>query len=184
MSFASRLLRLTFFTLVLGSAFARAQGLDPALQARIDAKLPEIKQLAADPAIVSAVVAQNASLPAAYGEMTQEKWKSLTLLDPFVRGFTRNEVGAALKTRKAAWLAEAFVNDAKGLKVGFLAKTSGWSHGASAKHTQPMAGQVWQGPVELDESSGLQQIQVAVPVLAEGKPAGSLVVGLAVSKLE
>lgn len=184
MSPTSRLIRLAVSCLVIGCSLARAQGLDPALQARVDAKLAEIKQLASDPAIVKAVVAQNASLPAAYAEMTQEKWKGLTLLDPFVRGFTRNEAGGALKARKPAWLAEAFVNDAKGLKVGFLAKTSNWSHGASAKHTQPMTGQVWQGAVELDESSGLQQIQVAVPVLADGKPAGSLVAGLSVSKLE
>lgn len=184
MSPLARLIRLAASCLVIGCSLAHAQSVDPALQARIDAKLPEIKQIAADPVIVKAVVAQNASLPAAYGEMTQDKWKALTLLDPFVRGFIRNEVGGALKARKAAWLAEAFVNDAKGLKVGFLAKTSGWSHGTSAKHTQPMAGQVWQGVVELDESSGLQQIQVAVPVLAEGKPVGSLVVGLAVSALE
>ena len=47
-----------------------------------------------------------------------------------------------------------------------------------------MSGKVWQGVVELDESTGLQQIQVSVPVLAEGQAVGSLVVGVSVSKLE
>ncbi len=170
--------------LALGATFARAEALAPAQQTLLDSKIGEIKQWAADPVIVKAVVAQNAATPAASAEMTQEKWKSLTLLDPFVRSFTKNEVGAALKARKAAWLAEAFVNDAKGLKVGFLAKTSNWSHGASAKHTQPMAGKTWQGAVEMDESTGLQQVQVSVPVLSEGQPVGSLVVGVSISKLE
>lgn len=166
------------------AGFARAEALAPEKQALLDAKLPEIKALAADAAIVKAVVAQNAALPASYAAMTQEKWKTLTVLDTFVRGFSKNEAGATLKAHKTAWLSEAFVNDAKGVKVGFLSKTTGWSHATSAKHTQPMAGQIWQGSVELDESTGLQQVQVAVPVVADGHPVGSLVVGVSVSKLE
>lgn len=184
MSLIRRLVTLTVSFLALGSTLARAEALAPEKQALLDAKIAEIKTWAADPVIVKAVVAQNASLPAGFAEMTQEKWKALTLLDPFVRSFSKNEVGTALKARKTAWSSEAFVNDAKGLKVGFLSKTSNWSHGASAKHTQPMSGKVWQGVVELDESTGLQQIQVSVPVLAEGQAVGSLVVGVSVSKLE
>jgi hypothetical protein len=46
-----------------------------------------------------------------------------------------------------------------------------------------MTGKNWQGPVEVDESSGQQQLQVSVPVLDGGKPIGSLVVGLSVTKL-
>ena len=46
-----------------------------------------------------------------------------------------------------------------------------------------MAGKTWQGAVEVDESTGTQQIQVAVPVMDGGKAIGSLVVGFAVSKL-
>jgi len=179
-----RFASLALAVLALGSAALRAESLAPEKQALLDKKIEEIKTWAADPVVVKAVVAQNTSLPAAYAEMTQDKWKSLTLLDPFVRGFTKNEVGSALKTRKIAWLSEAFVNDAKGLKVGFLGKTSSWSHGSSAKHTDPMGGKTWQGALELDESTGLQQVQVAVPVLAEGRPAGSLVVGVSVAKLE
>ena len=46
-----------------------------------------------------------------------------------------------------------------------------------------MTGKTWQGPVEVDESSGVQQVQVAVPVLDGGKPIGTLVVGISISKL-
>lgn len=174
------------FTLIACCSFAglSAQGLDAERQAKVDQRVTVIKGWAADPVIVGAVRAQNAQPPAEHAAMTQEKWKTLTLLDPFVRAFTRNEAGSALKAHRAEWVAEAFLNDAAGRKVAFLGKTSGWSHASSPKHAKPIAGETWQGPVELDESTGLQQVQVAVPVLDGGKPIGSLVVGIAVSKLD
>jgi len=46
-----------------------------------------------------------------------------------------------------------------------------------------MTGKTWQGQPEVDESTGLQQVQVAVPILDGGKPIGSLVVGLSLTKL-
>jgi hypothetical protein len=46
-----------------------------------------------------------------------------------------------------------------------------------------MAGKTWQGKVEVDESSGLQQLQISVPVIIDGKPAGSLVVGVSLLKI-
>jgi len=46
-----------------------------------------------------------------------------------------------------------------------------------------MTGKNWQGAVEVDESTGLQQIQVAVPVLDGDKAIGSMVVGLSLTKL-
>ena len=76
-----------------------------------------------------------------------------------------------------------FLSGSDGAKVAFLAKTSSWSHKGKAKHDDPMAGKVWQGAVEVDESTGLQQVQVGVPVLEGGKPIGSLVVGLSLAKL-
>lgn len=160
-----------------------AQTIDSAVQAKIDAKVSEVKTWAADPVIVKAVAAHNASLPADQAAMTQEKWKTLTVLDPFVRAFSKNEAGAFLKTKKADWVTEAFVSDAKGLKVAFLSKTTGWCHAGKAKHDVPMTGKSWQGVVEVDESTGQQQLQVSVPVLDNGQPIGSLVVGLSLAKL-
>jgi hypothetical protein len=96
---------------------------------------------------------------------------------------TKTDAAEFLKSKKTEAISEAFVSDAQGNKVGFLAKTSNWNHKGKPKHDVPMTGKTWQGPVELDESTGLQQVQVAVPVLEGDKPVGSLVVGLAVSKL-
>ena len=65
-----------------------------------------------------------------------------------------------------------------------LSKTSSWSHKGKAKHDDPMAGKTWIGEIETDESTGAQQIQVAVPVMDAGKAVGSLCVGFTVSKLK
>lgn len=170
--------------LAVGTSGRLAAETDSSLQPKIEAKIAEVKTWAADPAIVAAVVAQNTAMPAAYASMNQETWKGLTVLDPLVRGLSRNPTALILKSHKSDWVAEAFLNDASGAKVALLSKSTNWSHGTSQKHTDPMAGKVWQGTAQIDESSGLQQIQISVPVLSEGKPVGSLIVGISVSKLD
>jgi hypothetical protein len=171
-------------SLLLGSSFASAQSLPAATQAKVDEQIKIIAGWAADPVILEAVRAHNASVPADQAALTQEKWRSLTVLDPLVRGFAKNPVGQFLKTKKDDVVTEAFVSDAAGLKVGFIAKTSNWSHKGKPKHDVPMTGKSWQGAVEVDESSGQQQLQIAVPVLDGDKPIGSLVVGLSIAKLK
>lgn len=174
---------LSFVLLCLLTAVGRAQDLSAELQAKINTKVAEIQTWAADPIVIRAVAAHHASLPPEHAAVTQEKWKAFTVLDPFVRSFTKNEAALALKSKKADWVSEAFLSDAAGLKVAFLSKPSGWNHTGKAKHDTPMTGKVWQGVVELDESTGLQQIQVSVPVLDGGKPIGSLVVGIGLTKI-
>ena len=159
-----------------------AQGLPATMQARVDDYIKVIATWAADPVIVDAVRAHNAALPSEQAALDQEKWSKLTVLDPLVRSFTKNPVGQFLKAKKDDNVTEAFVSDAEGRKVGFLAKTTRWSHRGQPKHDVPMTGKTWQGPVELDESSGRKQLQVSVPVLDGGKPIGTLVVGLNVSQ--
>ncbi len=166
---------------IAGSASAASE--DPAVQAKLDARVVTIKAWAADPVIVAAVKALNASAPPDYAAMTNEKWSELSILDPFVRAFTRNEVAAVLKGKKTDEVSEAFVSAANGMKVAFLSKTTSWIHKGKPKHDVPMTGKSWQGKLETDESTGVQQIQLSVPVLDAGKPIGSLVVGFAISKL-
>ena len=160
-----------------------AEELDASLQVKVDAKVKAIQTWAANPAIVSGVQARNASTPPELADLTQEKWKALTVLDPLVRSFSKNPVAEYLKSQKDDSVSEGFISCADGSKVAFLSKPTNWSHKGKAKHDQPMSGKNWQGPVEVDESTGSKQIQVAVPVLADGKPIGSLVVGLNISKL-
>jgi hypothetical protein len=169
-------------TTFLSHTSIRAAGLDTAQQTRIDAKIQIIKSWASNPAIVAAVKA-HANLPADQAAMTQEKWASLSVLDPMVRSFTKNDAAMFLKSKKTEDVSEAFISDANGFKVAFLTKTSNWCHKGKPKHDVPMAGKTWQGQIEVDASSGVQQIQVAVPVMDGGKAIGSLVVGLSIAKL-
>jgi len=180
----SLLISLSLLVLALAGPMTglRAE-LEPEQQAKVDAKIAIVKTWAAESVIVDAVAAHNAQLPADQTALTQEKWKSFTVLDPFVRSFSKNPAGDFLKSKKADWTTEAFLSDAKGFKVAFLSKPTNWCHAGKPKHDVPMTGKTWQGVVETDESTGLQQLQVAVPVLKGGQPIGSLVVGLSLSKL-
>ena len=100
--------------------------------------------------------------------MTNDKWHSLSLMDPFVR-----TVGKTLfpisKTKRDDVIAKIFVSGADGGKAGFDAKTEHWTHKGLPKHEVPMTGKMWIGPVKLDDSTGLQLIQVGLPVLDGGK---------------
>ena len=87
------LLRLPFLVLALtGLATGLRAELDTDQQAKVNAKLAIITAWAADPAIVAAVAAHNAQPPADHAAMTQEKWKTLSVLDPLVRSFSKNSV--------------------------------------------------------------------------------------------
>lgn len=170
--------------LTFTSVASFAQGLEADLQAKVTAKIEAIKTWATDATLIKAVKAQNEKLPAEYADMTQDKWKAAGILDPLVRNLTKNEAAGVLKAKKTDSVAEAFLSAADGTKVAFLSKTSNWSHKGKAKHDDPMAGKTWQGAVEVDESTGVRQVQVSVPVLDGGTPIGSLCVGLDLTKLK
>ena len=160
------------------------QALTPEMKAKVDIKIRQLQAFSTAPEVVSAVKAHNvAPAPEAAG-MTNDKWKTLSLLDPVVRSFTKNPLGQYLKAKKDEQISECFVSGADGTKVAFLSKPTNWSHRDKDKHKVPMTGKTWIGPVEVDESSGQQQVQVGLPVLDGGKPIGSIVIGLGISKLK
>jgi hypothetical protein len=165
-----------------GTGFS--QSLSPQVKAKVEAKLKQVQGWSTDPAIVAAVKAHNSNPPVEDKAMTNAKWSQLTILDPYVRSFTKNALGNYLKTRKDDQIAECFVSGADGTKVAFLSKTTNWSHADKDKHKVPMSGKTFIGPMALDESTGVQMIQIGLPVLDGGRPIGSIVLGLAVSKLE
>ena len=80
---------------------------------------------------------------------------------------------------------EAFLNGALGEKVAFVEKTTSYIHKGQAKFDVPYTtGKTWQGSPEFDESSQTYAIQISVPVLVDGRPAGALVVGVNLTHLE
>lgn len=177
--------RLMLVVAVCGlAAVAWGQALAPDIKAKAEAKAQQLRNWGTDPTVVGAVRAHNAGASAEEKAMTNEKWRQLTLLDPFARSFTRNPLGQFLKTKQEPEISECFVSGADGTKVAFLSKTTWWSHADKDKHRVPMTGKVWIGPAEVDESSGQLQVQVGIPVLDAGRPIGSIVVGLKVSALK
>ena len=165
-----------------GSCFG--QSLPPEIKAKIEAKIAQLKGWSSDSTIVAAVKEHNGNPPAADKSMTNDQWGKLTVLDPYVRSFTKNALGAYLKSKKDDQIAECFVSGSDGTKVAFLSKTTSWSHADKDKHKVPMTGKTYIGPVALDESTGQQLVQVGLPVMDGAKPIGSIVIGLAISKLQ
>jgi hypothetical protein len=116
--------------------------------------------------------------------MTNDKWKTLTVISPEVKAFAKNELATYLKGKKSVEVAEIFVSGADGGKVAFLNKPTSWTHKGKPKHDNPMANKAWTGDIEMDESSGKQSVQFSLPVLDGGKPIGSIVIGLSVADLK
>lgn len=158
-----------------------AEDLSPDVKVLLDKEIAASKSLSTDATIVAAVKKYNES-PAS--TMTNDAWKKLSLLSPEVKALVKSDIGQYLKSKKTPVVTEIFLNGADGGKVAFLSKTSSWNHKGKAKHDEPMAGKTWIGPVEVDESSGAQQVQVALPVLDGEKPIGSLVIGFGIGQMK
>lgn len=147
----------------------------------VDREIAELKGFTTDPTIVAAIKAYNAAPPS---KMTNDIWKTLTLVSPEVKSIVKSETSLYLKSKKTPTITELFLNGADGGKVGFLSKTTAWNHSGKPKHDLPITGKTWIGSIEVDESSGAQQVQIAIPVLEGTKPIGSLVIGLGVAQMK
>jgi hypothetical protein len=73
-----RRIALLSLSLVAAMPLFSTAALEEGLQKKVDAEVVAIKGWASDPALVSAVKAQNAAMPDAYKDMTNDKWKALT----------------------------------------------------------------------------------------------------------
>ena len=136
--------------------------------------------------IVTAVLEQNRRGPIA--GMDNTKWKVTRRSDPTVTAFQTNAAGQFLKAKlgeSQGAVSEAFLSAAQGEKVAFVEKTTSYIHRGMPKFDVPFGtGKAWQGSAEFDESSQTYAIQISVPVLADGRPIGALVVGINLSYLE
>ena len=92
------------------AATAFSQSLPPEIKANLDKKIKQLQSWSVDPAIIAAVKAHNSNMPAEDRAMTNEKWSKLTVLDPYVRSFTRNPLGIYLKSKKDDQISECFVS--------------------------------------------------------------------------
>jgi hypothetical protein len=177
---------LTGFAFLTTVAGAASFEMTAAVQAELDKQKTVVASWAANPVIVNAVLAQNRTGPIA--GMDNAKWKMTRRSHPVVTGFQANPAGQLLKARlqeSEGAISEAFLSAAQGEKVAFVEKTTSYIHRGAEKFDVPFrTGKAWQGPAEFDESSQTYAIQISVPVLAEGRPIGVLVVGVNLSHLE
>ena len=173
------------FALIAAVAHAAFE-MTPAVQTELDKQKAVIAGWAADATIVNAVREQNRKGP--IPGMDNPKWKTVRRSDPLVTAFQTNPAGRYLKSKldgSGGLFSEAFLNGAQGEKVAFVEKTTAYVHKGAAKFDAPFTtGKSWQGKAEFDESAQTYQIQISVPVLADGKPIGALVVGANLSVLE
>jgi hypothetical protein len=171
--------------LVVSLAWAAFE-VTPAVQKELDRHIEVVKGWAANPVVVGAVVAQNGKGP--IPGMDNAKWKTVRRSEDLVKGFQGNDAGKFLTQKLAEsneTYSEAFLSASQGEKVAFVEKTTSYIHKGSAKFDVPFTqSKPWQGKPEFDESSQTHQIQVSVPVMSGGKPAGVLVVGVNLTKLE
>src|SRR5437016_1770143 len=172
--------------LVVAAAAHAAVEVTPGIQAELDRQKKIAAGWAADPVNVKAVAEQNAKGPLA--GMDNSKWKLVRRSDPLVRAFQSNPAGQFLRSKMEAsggLITEAFVSAAQGEKVAFAEKTTSYIHKGMPKFDVPFTSRsAWQGRPEFDESAQTYQIQISVPVLVDGQPAGALVVGISLSLLE
>jgi hypothetical protein len=156
------------------------------VQVELDKQKAVVASWAASPVIVNAVMEQNKKGPIA--GMDNTKWKVTRRSDSLVTGFQSNPAGQLLKAKVAegqGTFNEAFLSAAQGEKVAFVEKTTSYIHKGQAKFDIPYGtGKFWQGKPEFDESSQTYAVQISVPVLADGKAIGALVVGVNLSHLE
>ena len=156
------------------------------VQAELDKQKVVIAKWAAEPAIVAAVKEQNSKGPLT--GMDNATWKTTRRTDAMVKAFQASPAGQLLRTRVdggAGTFNEAFLSAAKGEKVAFVEKTTSYIHVGQAKFDVPFGtAKAWQGKPEFDDSSQTHAIQISVPVLADGKPIGVLVVGVNLTHLE
>jgi len=168
--------------LLAASAFAAP--LTPAQQAAIDSQKKLIAKWAAKRVVIKAVRTQNENGP--IPGMDNKAWQALRPGNPIVTVFEKNSAGIWL-TRKLndgkGLYSEVFLNAAKGEKAAFVEKPTSYIHAGTPKFDVPMSGKIWQGEPSMDESSKIYSVQIAVPVLDDGKPIGALVVGIAIDRL-
>lgn len=178
-----RLLFIALALIFIGSSSIHSQ--TPEISKEVIADLfSKLKSLSTHPIIVSAVKKSNARDPlsptsqlATELRMTNEKWKPLPPTHSAIKNLTTNEAAQFLAKSIENASAEFFLNNKFGEKVALSAKTTSWNHKGKEKHEVPLSGRNWTGKPELDESTGQYQLQIAFPIVSEGKTIGSLVIG-------
>jgi hypothetical protein len=168
-------------------ALASSFEVTPAVQAELEKQTKALAAWASDPVVIGAVKEQNAKGP--IPGMDNAKWKTIRRSDAIVQGLIKNAAGEFLKKKievGGGALDKAFLNGAQGEKVAFAEKTISYIHKGQEKFDVPMStGKPWHMTKPwFDESLQGYALQVAVPIVDDGKVIGVLVASVPVTYLE
>ena len=165
------------------------------LPPQITAYADEVSSWLSDPAIVSAIEAQNtanAGLTQGDIDALDKTWRAETSSadQPLIKEVLGREISKFLSGKVDAsggLITEAFVMDNKGLNVGQSGITSDYWQGDEGKWQNTYSkgvGAVDIGDVELDESTQTYQSQLSITIVnGSGAPIGAITLGLNVELL-
>lgn len=146
--------------------------------------LPDIKKLASDPVVVSAVKAQNTkNLSMEAIKALDDKWIAAQGKVPEAGELMGNAAAKMLKAAETAkpYFKECILTDNKGANVAISELTSDYWQGDEPKFSNAFAdgkGSDYVARPKKDASTGQVIAQVSVPVMDGGKAIGTLTVGV------
>ena len=149
----------------------------------------ELAALAADPALVSAVAAQNArGLTLDQIKAEDKQWMATAGTAGFMKAIIDSPLGNHLRAwRKARpYVAEIIVMDHQGANVAITEKTSDYWQGDEPKFSESFkdGGVVFVDRVKFDDSTQTYSVQVSVPVRdAAGAAIGVICCGFDIEQL-
>lgn len=159
------------------------------LRTILEQEVIRVKRIAANPVLVAAVVAQNAE-HLTMDEITRrdQMWLTsaadealkLSMLNSTAADFLRGLVAAG------SAYTEAFITDVQGANVAVAPLTSDYWQGDEDKFrkvTEVPGGVVFIGPMEWDESSHFNSVQISVPIKQDGSVIGVMIVGVKLSHI-
>ncbi len=187
MVFRKILIIVSFF--ICSQAFGESLSQQEIIQV-LKGKIDDIKWLAQYSLIVNTVQNQN-DRKMSLKEIKQidKEWTSTEELTPFKKSLQEGSAGEFLKSIISGKKVfnEIFITDNQGANVIAYPATSDYWQGDEDKWKKAFnngKGKIYIGPVEYDESTDMNAVQISVPILSNGKTIGVLIAGVKLSYIE
>ncbi|MCO5142489.1 MAG: hypothetical protein M9962_05305 [Oligoflexia bacterium] len=179
-----RKLSLVCLLLLLASAKIDDNYDEQKISDRIDKEVPVLMKILENPKLIEKIKSQNESLPKILHIVSNKNWKNYNGSSDVIKFLEKNELAKELRELMPFYVSEFFVSDMNGKKVLFFEKTTWFDHSKLEKYLVPKKGSIWKGKMERDESSGIHQVQVGLPVRDKNKIIGVATFGLSIVRLE
>ena len=161
------------------------------LQRVLKSKIEGVQELAGNELLVQAVRRHNRrELSLEEIQEIDREWASSKEMTPLKKSLQECEVGRYFKSMvgfNSAIYSEAFATDRRGVNIAAYPATTDYWQGDEQKWIEAFnegSGKVYVGPMEFDESTETDAIQIAVPVMDEAKAIGVLIVGVKLTYLQ